>query len=253
MLPTGNGNNLYLLGTSVGLMSTTELNGNSTVWEREAVNSIGTIPVDMVRVRPIDGYIGVATHGNGIYEARVDAPLQARLQLIDIRCESGTTVLETNIQFSGVESEFDLRYEWFFNGGSLGPDLNSSGISTSTEGTYQVRVTNAVTGESDFSNEIVLNFSEANAQWCSGNPVASIEDLLEFNVYPNPVTDQVTIQQPFNGNVEIRVMDMGGRVLHSGNYTDNQIRLNMSDYPSGAYLLLLRHDSELFSRKIIKK
>lgn len=59
----------YFAGTSVGLYSTTSLNGSSTIWTQEGAASIGRAVVNMIKSRTSDGKIVVATHGNGIYSA----------------------------------------------------------------------------------------------------------------------------------------------------------------------------------------
>ena len=63
---------VYLAGTSVGLFSATKLNGMNTVWAPEALTKIGNIVVDMIDVRQSDGYVAVATHGNGIYSTYIN-------------------------------------------------------------------------------------------------------------------------------------------------------------------------------------
>ena len=60
----------YFAGTSTGLYSTSTLNGTSTKWVLEGAETIGNIVVDMIDGRPSDGYIAIATHGNGMYSAR---------------------------------------------------------------------------------------------------------------------------------------------------------------------------------------
>lgn len=60
---------IYLAGTSAGLFSTTELNGESTVWQMEGASTIGNAVVNMIASRPFDGTVAVATHANGIYTA----------------------------------------------------------------------------------------------------------------------------------------------------------------------------------------
>lgn len=62
---------VYFLGTSIGLFSTTELNGDSTHWHMEGENSIGNVVVDMLDYRASDQWLVVGTHGNGIYAADV--------------------------------------------------------------------------------------------------------------------------------------------------------------------------------------
>jgi hypothetical protein len=65
-----NGDNLYMVGTSTGVYSTTELTGQNTVWQHE--NEIGRAVVNMLRYRPADATIWVASHGSGIYSAEID-------------------------------------------------------------------------------------------------------------------------------------------------------------------------------------
>jgi hypothetical protein len=62
-----NGNPVYFAGTSTGLFSATSLKGDSTIWKREGATNIGNIMVDMIDCRESDRFVGVATHGNGIY------------------------------------------------------------------------------------------------------------------------------------------------------------------------------------------
>jgi hypothetical protein len=66
---------VWFAGTSAGLYSTTELNGDSTLWKREGAESIGSVIIDMIDGRQTDGFIAVATHGNGMYSTRYDPSL----------------------------------------------------------------------------------------------------------------------------------------------------------------------------------
>jgi len=65
------GRTFYFLGTSTGLYSTTELNGMSTVWEQEGIETIGNAVVEMLDVRQSDGRVVVGTHGNGVFSTTV--------------------------------------------------------------------------------------------------------------------------------------------------------------------------------------
>ncbi len=57
----------YFVGTSIGLYSTTNLNGSSTVWAQEGASVMGNVVVDMVVARSFDGNVFVGTHGNGVF------------------------------------------------------------------------------------------------------------------------------------------------------------------------------------------
>ncbi len=61
------GKKIILAGTSCGLFSTTRLNGDSTVWLKEGATTIGNVIIDMIDARQTDGFIAIATHGNGVY------------------------------------------------------------------------------------------------------------------------------------------------------------------------------------------
>ena len=64
---TYQGEKVVFAGTSVGLFSTTALKGDSTIWVQESPDAIGNVIVDMIDARSTDGFIAVATHGNGVY------------------------------------------------------------------------------------------------------------------------------------------------------------------------------------------
>ena len=70
IIPLGN-NTLYLVGTSVGLFGTANLDGVNTVWKQVASQEIGSAVCEYLAYRPIDGLLVVATHGNGIYQTNL--------------------------------------------------------------------------------------------------------------------------------------------------------------------------------------
>ncbi|WP_370089497.1 FlgD immunoglobulin-like domain containing protein [Ekhidna sp.] len=66
------GGNLYLVGTSVGLYGTEDLDGTSTVWVKESADIIGSAIIPMMDYRPSDGRLVIATHGNGIFATTIN-------------------------------------------------------------------------------------------------------------------------------------------------------------------------------------
>ena len=63
------GSTIYYTGTSTGLFSTMELNGPQTIWKQESPDLIGRSIVDMIDARSTDGWVLVATQGNGIFSS----------------------------------------------------------------------------------------------------------------------------------------------------------------------------------------
>ena len=70
IIPLGN-STLYVVGTSVGLFATANLDGVNTVWEQIGGNDIGAVVCEYLAYRPNDGLFVVATHGNGIYQTNL--------------------------------------------------------------------------------------------------------------------------------------------------------------------------------------
>jgi hypothetical protein len=66
-IQTYGGGATYFVGTSTGLYSTSSLQGSTTVWVQEGGQDIGNVVVDMIDVRPTDGTVVVATHGQGVF------------------------------------------------------------------------------------------------------------------------------------------------------------------------------------------
>ncbi|MFQ3597810.1 MAG: T9SS type A sorting domain-containing protein [Chloroherpetonaceae bacterium] len=71
------GGKVFLVGTSTGLYVTSTLNGMSTVWQRQAPNTIGRGIVNAIATRESDGLVVVATHGNGVYSGTVNSLVSA--------------------------------------------------------------------------------------------------------------------------------------------------------------------------------
>ncbi|MEW6510373.1 MAG: T9SS type A sorting domain-containing protein [Bacteroidota bacterium] len=70
IVPYG-GSTTYFVGTSTGLYATNTLNGVSTVWAQEGAATIGNVVVDMIDYRLSDGFVVVATHGQGVFSTNI--------------------------------------------------------------------------------------------------------------------------------------------------------------------------------------
>ncbi len=98
----------YFVGTSTGLYATDTLMGPNTVWQQLGANSIGNVVVDMLKTRESDGFIAVATHGNGVYTTHIS-------EIGDILGLSAKNNLEAKLTLfpnpaeNTVNLKFDLR------------------------------------------------------------------------------------------------------------------------------------------------
>nr|WP_299072007.1 T9SS type A sorting domain-containing protein [uncultured Allomuricauda sp.] len=101
-------NNIYFVGTSTGLYASFYLNGNRTRWYREPA-IVGDVVVPQVRTRA-DGFVAVAAHGNGVYNARFyaskspEARLSTAYLLPDLLLPLNSPDKEVNVQDLFVSS-----------------------------------------------------------------------------------------------------------------------------------------------------
>ena len=93
------------------------------------------------------------------------------------------------------------------------------------------------------------------------NPCANVEmtdygpiENMLVNVFPNPAEKDLHIQMA-SGNpvIDLKFMTLTGRVLWQEQLTSKATTLDISDYPSGVYLVLAEADGELSRIKIVKK
>jgi hypothetical protein len=82
----------------------------------------------------------------------------------------------------------------------------------------------------------------------------TVKDAI--SVYPNPATDYISINQNSSSTlIEIKILDLTGREI--GNRPvqkgENNIRISVSDFPSGVYLISFTTDQGTKVRKLIKR
>ncbi|GAB5521498.1 MAG: hypothetical protein RhofKO_37490 [Rhodothermales bacterium] len=70
----------YLVGTSVGLFSTTQLDGANTTWLQEGANSFGNVLVEHMMGRSSDGFLAIGTHGKGIYSGYIASSVEGTVR-----------------------------------------------------------------------------------------------------------------------------------------------------------------------------
>jgi hypothetical protein len=82
----------------------------------------------------------------------------------------------------------------------------------------------------------------------------SVQDAI--SVYPNPVNDFIGISLNSTATLkEIKILDLTGRTIDtkSVNKGENNIRISVSDFPSGVYLISITTDQGTKVRKFIKR
>ncbi len=82
-----------------------------------------------------------------------------------------------------------------------------------------------------------------------------IEDILDSStqIYPNPVETEMLIKFGTSEERTIRIFDLQGRLKLQKETSSSSVRLNLSNFKSGMYLMKVQANSETFTYKVIKK
>src|SRR5690554_1887087 len=103
----------------------------------------------------------------------------------------------------------------------------------------------------------VIKYDNINISATNVTPTVSVNTFTsgKFNLYPNPVTDIVTIINSENIAIEeITVYDVTGKKIKTKKYgNENNIQLNLSDLAMGTYFLHIKTNQGTAVKKMIKK
>jgi len=83
-------------------------------------------------------------------------------------------------------------------------------------------------------------------------PKTMVEPIY-FNLYPNPVTDELCIHKNGNESAVIRIYDSHGQLVLHQNTVENKSYINLSQYPEGFYFISLSTENSISNKKFIKQ
>ena len=84
-------------------------------------------------------------------------------------------------------------------------------------------------------------------------PVIDNKLFQEVSVYPNPVTDKLTVQSADQSLKIVGIYDVSGKLLFQTEGNGLQQEIELSDFNAGVYILRVKTSKETFTGRIIKK
>lgn len=112
IIPAEEGN-VYFLGTSTGIYSTSELDEENTSWEHEANDTIGHAVVEQINARYSDGTIVAGSHGRGAFLGSFGGTTSLpSIALSPARAQAGeeVTITSSNFEFEEDESANEVLF-----------------------------------------------------------------------------------------------------------------------------------------------
>jgi len=152
-------------------------------------------------------------------------------------CPGSNIVEFTNHSFNGVS------YLWDFGDGDTST-LENPIHTYQNYGTYHVTLT-------VYSNCQSITYTNHQV-------VASISSNIDYNylndikIYPNPANEVINIEIPFI-NKDIEIYDLQGRLIFMDKCKTNKIKINVSDFNGGVYILKIIGEYNTITEKIAIK
>lgn len=70
--------------------------------------------------------------------------------------------------------------------------------------------------------------------------ISKVSELPQYNIYPNPLTNYLNIES-INDKLEMKIYDINGKILFYNKIKTNQIRIDMSSFENGFYILSINN------------
>jgi hypothetical protein len=77
-------------------------------------------------------------------------------------------------------------------------------------------------------------------------------DNMEVKVYPNPTSGEVEIEGLSSLEKTIEILNMNGQLLFTKSFNQENLSLNMANYPKGAYFIRITSEKGTLRKKLIK-
>ena len=91
----------------------------------------------------------------------------------------------------------------------------------------------------------------ATYKWTENNQMATL-NKFNFDFYPNPTQDNITVSIPFN-NSEVTILNENGEVFFKKHYYSNKINIDVKNLPSGFYMIEVHTNIGTATQKFIKE
>ncbi len=114
-------------------------------------------------------------------------------------------------------------------------------------GFYEINIGNLIAG-----NNYNLTFNSENFE-ITASLSERILEASDVSIYPNPTNSNLYINNSAENKLNIRVIDLNGKVIIKTSSDSNKIRLDMEIYPSGVYSVIIEFEGNSVVKKIIKK
>lgn len=171
-------NDRLVLATETGVFTTDLVNGAGTVWEPNP--TFPTVRTDMLKMRISDSTIVAATHGRGLFTAKINGGAAVCSGASFLSQPANATICTgNNTSFSASASGTALTYQWQVStdGGAIFSNVTNGGVYSGAT-TGLLLINNATVSMNNYRYRLVVNGT------CTPANTASTPGTLTVNTPP---------------------------------------------------------------------
>ena len=192
----------------------------------------------------------IAADGSGIDEA-IEVTISGQIDLVkSIVVQGENSTITTNEGILQMEAEVspenatNQNVTWSVVDGSGSATIDENGLLTASKnGTVTVTAIAADGSGIDKAIEVTIS-----GQITLGLTNSSLVD--NFNIYPNPVINEINIQSKGLKIEAINILDAQGNLIKVMSSEDN---INVSDLERGVYILQVQYENNLINKPFVKE
>ncbi len=258
------GETTYFISTSIGVYSTSVLNGASTTWANVDHNNLGNVVSNRVKASEYDGKVIIATHGRGIFKGELDNTLyiNKKIKSINALTSSPDEVIDISDVFahssgSAVNTTIQSNTVPAIASAVIDGDELTIDFSDTMEGTT------VITLQGSAGTDLVYTSFSVSVE---EDPATAIDELPaieestdeELKLYPNPSDGHFQINAgTAPGACSVNIYDLSGALVFSKSFNDsedvNAYNFNISTSVSGSYIVVMKTAQFTKKWKIYKK
>lgn len=126
-------------------------------------------------------------------------------------------------------------------------------ITFETDGCYAVQLTAT---NNNFTNSPVIEtkmqfFNVGNVADCNTNTAVEFIQKSELSIYPNPANNILNINS--TENVQISIVSITGQEIYKSTNSNSHLRIDISSYPKGLYLVNIISNKTVTTKKVTFK
>ncbi|MFN5421815.1 MAG: hypothetical protein ACK5AO_00990, partial [bacterium] len=154
--------------------------------------------------------------------------------------------VEESAESEGFEVELSLDgVQWISRG-----YVPSSG-SFNTENTYTFTLVQNTAAQTFYR---IKNLSTTGSASFSSNKLLTADQIINFQVWPNPISESFSFVNPTSTSVKVRIVDQFGRIVAHHEITQKISSIPSDEWPVGVYTLFYTlPDGLVDAIKVIKR